>query len=341
MPSPDPDDTGTAVGAPGGDVLGAADSILELETALRRSGRSENGIQSVLTDVRQLREFAGNRSLLEFQRTDVMAFLHWLETELGHKPASMKRKLASVRLLFDFYRRQEKLDANPADGIGIVSPAAQRPLPLTPAQSRRLVSAASSDNRWHVLVLLMLTAGLKREEVVRLRWTDVSREFRTGVTQIAIRGRSPDAVKARTLTVPRVTADALQRLADSLPRSAQASGSVLGLSARGVGYAVAQCTDRAGLGHLEITPQRLRDTFAVGLLATLRKREVAQSRGLSPRGQADVRRGFEQGFLRILGVGRNRALINYYRAALVESEDADGAEGVFLRDRDFASADEL
>ena len=187
MPSPDPDDTGTAVGAPGGDV-GAADSIQELETALRRSGRSENGIQSVLTDVRQLREFAGNRSLLEFQRADVMAFLHWLETERGHKPASMKRKLASVRLLFDFYRRQEKLDANPADGIGIVSPAAQRPLPLTPAQSRRLVSAASSDNRWHVLVLLMLTAGLKREEVVRLRWTDVSRDFRTRVTQIVHTG---------------------------------------------------------------------------------------------------------------------------------------------------------
>jgi integrase/recombinase XerD len=337
MPSPDP---GTVLHAPPGG-FGGADFIQELETTLRRSGRSENGIQAVLTDVRQLLEFAANRSLLEFQGSDVMAFLRWLETERGHKPASMKRKLASVRLLFDFYCRHGKVDANPAEGIGIVSPTPQRPLPLTPAQSRRLVLAASSHPRWHVLVLLMLTAGLKREEMVRLSWTDVSRDVRTGMTQITIRGRSPDAVNARTLSVPRVTAAALQRLADSLRPSAQGGGSVVGISARGISYAVAQCADRAGLGHLNITPQRLRDTFAVGLLATLRRREVAQSRGLSPRGRADVRRGFEQGFLRILGVGRNRALINYYRAALVEGEDADGAEGVFLRDRDFASADEL
>jgi integrase/recombinase XerD len=340
MPSPDPERAATSIGAPDGGA-GGADFIRELERTLRRSGRSENGIQAVLTDVRQLLEFAGNRSLLEFQGPDVMAFLRWLETERGHKPASIRRKLTSVRLLFDFYRRQGKIDANPAHGIGIVSPTPQRPLPLTPAQSRRLVSAASSDRRWHVLVLLMLTAGLKREEVVRLSWTDVSRDVRTGVTQITIRGRSPGAVNARTLSIPRVTAEALQRLADSLPGSAQGSGAVLGLSARGVDYAVAQCADRASLGHLKITPQRLRDTFAVGILSTLRKREVAQSRVLSPRGQADVRRGFEQGFLRILGVGRNRALINYYRAALVEREDTDGAEGVFLRDRDFASADEL
>jgi integrase/recombinase XerD len=318
-----------------------ADSFQDFEAALRRSGRSENGIQSVLTDVRQLREFAGDRSLEEFQQADVLAFLHWLETDRGHKASSMKRKLASVRLLFEFYRREGVVETNPADRIGIVSPATQRPLPLTPAQSRRLVSAASSDNRWHVLVLLMLTAGLKREEVVRLRWTDVARDFRTGVTRISIRGRSPEAINARTLSLPRVTADSLQRLADALPRAAPASGSVLGLSARGVGYAVAQCADRAGLGHLDITPQRLRDTFAVGLLATLRRKESAQANGLSARGQADVRRGYEQGFLRILGVGRNRALISYYRAALVESEDADGAEGIFLRDRDFASADEL
>ncbi len=95
------------------------------------------------------------------------------------------------------------------------------------------------------------------------------------------------------------------------------------------------------LGHLDVTPQRLRDTFAVELLASLTRQERSQAEGMSRRGQADVRRGFEQGFLRILGVGRNRALVNYYRAALQESEDTDGTEGIFLRDRDFASADEL
>jgi site-specific recombinase XerD len=318
----------------------ALDTLQAFEIALRQSGRAENGIRSVLTDVRQFCDFAGDRSLQDLGADDILAFLRWLESERGHKSSSLKRKLASVRLLFAYFQRQGLIEANPTDGIGIVSPARQRPLPLTPAQSRRLVAAASSDRRWHVLVLLMLTAGLKREEALQLRWADVSRDSRTGVTHIFIRATSKKTLSARTLSLPRVTAGALQALAESLPVD-QRQGSILGMSPRGLGYAVAQCSDRAGLSHLDITPQRLRDTFALGLLASLSRREMLESRGMSRRGQTDVRRGYEQGFLRVLGVGRNRALINYYRAALIEREDTDGAEGIFLRDRDFASADEL
>ncbi len=313
----------------------------DFEAALRTSGRAENGVLGALTDARQFSEFAGERSLESLERDDVLAFLRWLEKERGQKPSSLKRKLASVRLLYDFLRQQGRIQSNPTDGIAISSPSQQRPLPLTRAQSRRLVHAASSDRRWHVLVLLMLTAGLKRDEVLRLLWEDISRDSDTGVTHITIRGRTEHAANARTLSLPQVTADALQQLADSLRGRQRQSDSVLGLSARGLSYAVAQCAERAELGHLEVTPQRLRDTFAVELLSALTRQERSQAEGMSRRGQADVRRGFEQGFLRILGVGRNRALINYYRAALLESEDTDGAEGIFLRDRDFASADEL
>jgi integrase/recombinase XerC len=318
----------------------ASDLLTDFEAALRQSGRAENGIQGALTDARQLREFAGERPIQDLRQDDLIDFLQWLDKERGYKPSSLKRKLASVRLLFGYLQRQGIADTNPADGISIVSPARQRPLPLTPGQARRLIAAASSDRRWHVLVLLMLTAGLKRDEALRLRWADVSRDWDKGVTHISVRGASAKSHSARTLSLPRVTAEALQSLSESSP-SDQRHGSVLDMSARGLSYAVAQCADRAGLGHLEITPQRLRDTFAVGLLASLSRREALEARGMSRRGQADLRRGYEQGFLRVLGVGRNRALVDYYRAALLERQDADGAEGIFLRDRDFASADEL
>ena len=317
-----------------------SDPLSNFETALRQSGRAENGIQGVLTDARQLRDFARERPITTLQRDDVLAFLQWLERERGHKPNSLKRKLASVRLLFGFFQREGLIDSNPTDGVGIVSPARQRSLPLTLTQARRLVAAASSDRRWHVLVLLMLTAGLKRDEALRLHWSDVLRDWEKGVTHVSVRGTSEHARSARTLSLPPMTADALQALANSMPL-AQRHGSVLGMSARGLSYAVSQCAERAGLTHLEITPQRLRDTFAVGLLASLSRQEAIDARGMSRRGQADVRRGYEQGFLRVLGVGRNRALIDHYRAALLEREDTDGAEGIFLRDRDFASADEL
>jgi site-specific recombinase XerD len=317
-----------------------SDLLRDFETALRQSGRAENGVQGVLTDARQLCEFAGEKSLSNLQRGDILAFIQWLERERGQKPSSLKRKLASVRLLFGFLRREGLIDANPTDGVGIVSPARQRSLPLTLTQARRLVAAASSDRRWQVLVLLMLTAGLKRDEALRLQWPDVSRDWEKGVTHISVRGTSDNARSARTLSLPSMTADALQALSNSMPIG-QRHGSVLGMSARGLSYAVRQCAERAGLTHLEITPQRLRDTFAVGLLASLSRREAIEARGMSRRGQTDVRRGYEQGFLHVLGVGRNRALIDHYRAALLEREDTDGAEGVFLRDRDFASADEL
>ncbi len=218
------------------------------EAALRTSGRAENGVLGALTDARQFSEFAGERSLESFERDDVLAFLRWLEKERGQKPSSLKRKLASVRLLYDFLRQQGRIQSNPTDGIAISSPSQQRPLPLTPAQSRRLVRTASSDRRWHVLVLLMLTAGLKRDEVLQLRWEDISRDPDTGVTHITIRGRTDDAANRRTLSLPTVTADALQQFADSLRGRQRQSDSVLGLSARGLSYAVAQCAERARAG---------------------------------------------------------------------------------------------
>jgi integrase/recombinase XerD len=320
---------------------GLTELLQEFEAALRASGRAENGVLGTLSDARQFSEFGEGRPLESIERDDVLAFLRWLETERGQKPSSMKRKLASVRLFYDFMQKQGRVEANPADGIAITAPPQLRPLPLTPGQSRRLVNESSSDRRWHVLVLLMLTAGLKRDEVLQLRWEDIAHDPNTDVTIMSIRGRSDHAANRRTLSLPGVTADALHQLRAALRGREQPSDTVLGLSARALSYAVAQCAQRADLGHLDVTPQRLRDTFAVELLASLKRQQESLSEGMSRRGQSDVRRGVEQGFLRILGVGRNRALINYYRAALIESEDADGAEGVFLRDRDFASADEL
>jgi hypothetical protein len=95
------------------------------------------------------------------------------------------------------------------------------------------------------------------------------------------------------------------------------------------------------MSESEVTARLLRDTFAVHMLAWLSIAEQRQGRLLSKRGRDQLRRGFEAGFLRVLGVGRNAALIARYRTALAESDDADGTEGLFLRHGDFASADEL
>lgn len=308
------------------------------EQALRRAGRSEHGIAGALSDVRQFVEHLGEIDLAEATTDSVLGFLRWLQHDRLLRPTSLRRKLSSVRLFYGYLRHEGVVATDPTFGVSIDSPPTPRPLPLTHGQARRLIDAARREPRWHAAVLLMLTAGLKRDELLRLRWRDVS-DPQPDRVQIVVRPRRTGNPGQRTLSLPSTTSEVLVRLAKA--ESAGPDAPVIPLTPRGLSYAMSQCAQRAGLDHLRITPQRLRDTFAVCLLGALLRRELEDASRLSRRGRADVRRGYEQGFLQVLGVGRNRALINHYRAALVESEDADGAEGVLLRDGDFASADEL
>lgn len=308
---------------------------------LRETSRSPRSIKGFATDLDQFAEFARQRAVEKLTTRDVVKFLEGLEAQHDRKPNTIRRKLATVRRFFQFLVQTGVIDANPATSITMPSSPHTAPRPLTTQQCRRLIAAARSDPQWLALMLLLLTTGMKREEALGLDWDDVEWRRDGMARRLTVRNPGSRAVPPRTLSLPRTTGRALAQLARALDMDWPPRGAVFGLSPRGFDYAVRRCAERAGLGERPVTARLLRDTFAVQVLAWLSVQERRQGRLLSQRGREQLRRGYEGGFLRVLGVGRNAALVARYRAALAESEEPDGTEGLFLRHGDFASADEL
>jgi integrase len=136
---------------------------------------------------------------------------------------------------------------------------------------RLLEQAATAAHR--ALLLCMIDAGMKRDELLALRVSDLALGDRAEGTLTVQRGLATKRV--RTRTVPLTT-----RLAEALTHQARGLGlddQLFPLSTRGVDYIVREAGTRAELGNTgSLTPQRLRDTCAVRWMHQRLIRELAE-----------------------------------------------------------------
>ena len=319
-------------------VEGCRAQIEPVRDSLEQQHRQPRTVQSTVADVRQFLDYLGDDPSLTSDR--ILAYLRWLDEQEGRQQATLRRKLVSVRTFLHHLVRLGLTESNAAEPITVESNRAPTLVPLSALGCRQLLQAAETDPRWNALLLVLLTTGLKKSEALALDWSDLTWDDQRVAQRLTVRAAGR-GVRARTLRVPPVTGAALGRHAAAADPPWATKGRVFTLSARGFDYMIRRGAEQAGLDHLPVTAQLLRDTFAVTLLSALMTRERQTRRGLSPAGQARVKRGYESGFLRVLGVGRNAALLARYRIAVAESEEPDGAEGAFLSHTDLASADEL
>jgi integrase/recombinase XerC/integrase/recombinase XerD len=237
---------------------------------LRGRGMAERTRRAYGVDLGQFVEWAGGRQPGEVRHRDVRRYAAGLSSE-GMAPATVARKLAAIRGLFDFLVRTERVGQNPADLVS--SPKREEKLPrvLSSAQVQdlleRIPARTPLELRDRAMLELAYSCGLRCEEIVNL---DVGAlDFET--EQLRVLGKGS---KERLLPVGEPAQRALRRYAER-GRHALASDPrepALFLSKSGRRLSNSDVTRRLGLWVREaalaagVSPHSLRHSFATHLL---------------------------------------------------------------------------
>jgi integrase/recombinase XerC len=211
---------------------------------------------------------------------DVQRYRDHLLT-LKRKPATINRKLASLRVFFDWAVEQGRASTNPVGDVNGVTQDRRTPKALSSqeiyrlqreaAARRQLAEARAGDSRAptviyayrdEALLNLLLYTGLRVSEAVALRVGDVEIRERSGKVIV----RSGKGRKYREVPLNK---QARRPLAAYLEVRPEVEENWLFLGQRGSWGARGMQLAIAGLGEVaevEVTPHKLRHTFATRLL---------------------------------------------------------------------------
>ena len=147
------------------------EALAAYDRDLRGRGMAERTRRAYAVDLGQFVEWAGERAPGDVRHRDVRRYAAGLSSA-GMAPATVARKLASVRGLFDFLVRTERLGQNPADLVS--SPKREEKLPrvLSAEQVRSLLERIPArtplELRDRAMLELAYSCGLRCEEIVNL-----------------------------------------------------------------------------------------------------------------------------------------------------------------------------
>jgi len=246
------------------EALVAYDRDLQGRSAAERTRRAYG------VDLGQFVEWTGERAPGEIRHRDVRRYAAGLSSG-GAAPATVARKLAAIRGLFDFLVRTGRAGQNPADLVS--SPKREEKLPrvLSAEQVRSLLEGIPSHTplelRDRAMLELAYSCGLRCEEIVNL---DLG-AFDFETEQLRVLGKGS---KERMLPVGEPAQLALRRYCER-GRHALAGDpreQALFLSKSGRRLSNSDVTRRLGLWVREaalaagVSPHALRHSFATHLL---------------------------------------------------------------------------
>ncbi|MDE3230087.1 MAG: tyrosine-type recombinase/integrase [Chloroflexota bacterium] len=258
----------------GATALGAC--ALPYQDYLRRTDHTHATIICFLSDLRMLTEFLGYQTLARAVTQERLGA--WLEhlrhgREARPAPKTMARRVTFLKNFFGWLREIGALERDPTERIILSRPAPPLPELLHEDEVTRLETAAATDVRCHALVTLILSTGLKKEEVMALT---LSRVDLSDPERPAIEVRFPGQAKRwreRRMELPAAWTDIYQRyLQRWQPRER-----VFECTDRNLNYVLAGAVRRAGI-EKRVTLQLLRDIYAARqlragvALETLRER---------------------------------------------------------------------
>jgi site-specific recombinase XerD len=223
------------------------------------------------------------QTLAELRPADLYAFLNWLTHRRGRfTDHTYNLGVEFARRLTRFAMAKEWLEEDPAVEIAYLRIETAVPVVLSREELARLIDAAGGDDLNRILVGLLGEVGLKKQELVALRFADLELDE---PPMVAVRYAGKLARKSRRLPLPGELAQALRRY--SARRQAEGSYGLLEplvpITGRQVNNIVVSLCQQAGVRRAN--PQILRDTAAVQLLLAGRPpEEVGRQLGYTPRG---------------------------------------------------------
>jgi integrase/recombinase XerC len=162
----------------------------------RADGFRPRGIARYRDQIEQFLRFTGAIRIDALTTALIKAY----KVELGGRcePGTIRNALTALRALCDWLVEEDRLDTNPA--LSVEHPRVEPPAPdpLTRAQIDLLLAAIDAPPKSHKLtwsrnrraILLMLYAGLRREETANLRCGDTDLDRREVIVRKGKGGRS-------------------------------------------------------------------------------------------------------------------------------------------------------
>ncbi len=246
------------------------EALAEFDRDLRRRGLADRTRRAYGVDLGQFVEWIGERAPGDVRHRDVRRYGAGLSSG-GAAPATVARKLAAVRGLFDFLVRTERVGQNPADLVSSPKRAQKLPRVLSGEQVRtlleRIPARTALELRDRALLELAYSCGLRCEEIVNL---DVAAlDFDT--EQLRVLGKGS---KERLVPVGEPAQRALRRYLERgrHPLVADPREAALFLSKSGRRLSNSDVTRRLALWVREaalaagVSPHSLRHSFATHLL---------------------------------------------------------------------------
>lgn len=247
-----------------------AESLTAYDRDLSARGAAERTRRAYAVDLGQFVEWAGDRGPGDLRHRDVRRYAAGLSSG-GAAPATVARKLAAIRGLFDFLVRTERVGQNPADLVS--SPKREEKLPqvLSAEQMRSLLEGIPARTplqlRDRAMLELAYSCGLRCEEIVNLDLGAL--DFENELLRVLGKGS-----KERLLPVGEPARKALERYCERGRHALAADPRepALFLSKSGRRLSNSDVTRRLGLWVREaalsagVSPHSLRHSFATHLL---------------------------------------------------------------------------
>lgn len=189
----------------------------------------------------------------------------------GLAPATLARRLSSLKSLFAFALRQKYFTENPAAGIRAPKLGKRLPKTLPPQQTQQLLNhtGRKADERELALLAFLYGCGLRVSEVVGVNLSDLSLHANHQVGEVRVVGKGN---KERVVPLPTLAVELVQSWIQIrpqlLPRDEALFLNKFGnrLSVRAVQRMLKSRALETG-ADASITPHRLRHSFATDMLA--------------------------------------------------------------------------
>jgi site-specific recombinase XerD len=217
---------------------------------------ADNTIKSFLGDLKILKRYLqGNPAIAQIGTSDLKRFLHWLQHERG-RPCSTKsyaRRLTTLKVFFGWLAHSGILPVDPATPLP--HKPVQTPLPRilydhqieqVLAVTREMMSGGQDkkpDPRPHLLVHLLLSTGIKKQECMAIRLAHLDSTNPDGPV-LHIRYERPRMqYKERRLRLPEGWTNVL----DQYLRIYEPQQVLFPCTARNLEYVLSNVAKRAGL----------------------------------------------------------------------------------------------
>jgi integrase len=156
--------------------------------------------------------FFGSKDLRDITEDDLLDYIR-LKIDAGLAPRTIETALSIVRRVLGLAQRKGTIDRNPAERIGELMRRVERRAATevqtidawTPEEIQNLLSAAAEhEPRFYPALLTLMSTGMRRGELLGLKWTDVDfNQSRIAVRRALVRGQltTPKNGKGRQIAM--------------------------------------------------------------------------------------------------------------------------------------------